>query len=887
MGVRAINLDLDIYKKNYLTVDTVKSLDSVIFKINIFENGISKDVTRQTVSLYCKRKNNTVVEQKDNISISNNLITINVKNSCFQIPGTAIFELELKDSSGVIATMNFNINVEARLNSSEVISASNEISGLNAVVKNLENKAQQLDNTIVETNTKLNNALNSINNKGDNTINAIKKDYENLKESITGENIGANLQEQINSNKNNLADLNKKIINTYTKTEVDKKIQDAQLNNNNGNINIDLSNYATKEDLQRIELTPGPRGEQGIQGPKGEQGPIGLIGPQGPKGNDGRDATLTTEQTENLAQIPTLKDKLDNTYTKTEVDKKIQDAQLNSGDGEVNIDLSIYATKEELKNKADTIHNHNYNELINKPNIPVSTSELTNDSDFANKKYVDDKFSNIATIKGEKGDTGEKGEPFRYEDFTSEQLLNLKGPKGNDGTFNPNTAFSNLETNNKTIIEAINEVFTNASNGKSLIAEAVTGKGIVANKEDSFNVLANKIKQIEVGNNNDIAKMGDNVYHLVFKENDYNDCYLIDTGTVELTIDNSSCTIKATDMFYNAAHEIYIHYNNQDTHIGNKTSVGSVLNYTFNIPSQFVGKSFEIKIKYKFAEFIITKEPNKWVAKANMSSAKSRFTACSIEGDIYVIGGYRANNLATVERYDTNKNKWVSRASLPSSVSKLSNAVVGKTIYVIGGYGTSYINTVYSYNSGLNIWHTKTNMLTSRHELVSVAVGNLIYAIGGYGGSGYLDTMECYNTKTNTWTTKTPMANARAGLGGGSIADLIYVVGGYVGNSYTDVVECYNPITNTWTTKTSIPEGKNSFGSCVVKDKLYVAGGYNTQGYSDKVFSYNPKTDKWKEHTPLTSKRDSLSAVSVNNEMYVLGGYSSDNSYLNIIEKFE
>ncbi len=929
MGVRAINLDLDIYKKNYLTVDTVKSLDSVIFKINIFENGISKDVTRQTVSLYCKRKNNTVVEQKDNISISNNLITINVKNSCFQIPGTAIFELELKDSSGVIATMNFNINVEARLNSSEVISASNEISGLNAVVKNLENKAQQLDNTIVETNTKLNNALNSINNKGDNTINAIKKDYENLKESITGENIGANLQEQINSNKNNLADLNKKIINTYTKTEVDKKIQDAQLNNNNGNINIDLSNYATKEDLQRIELTPGPkgeRGEQGIQGPKGEQGPIGLIGPQGPKGNDGRDATLTTEQTENLAQIPTLKDKLDNTYTKNEVDKKIQDAQLNNGNNNVNIDLSNYATKEDLKNKADIIHNHNYNELINKPNIPVSTSELTNDSNFVSKQYIDDKFANITAIKGEKGDVGEKGEkgePFRYEDFTSEQLLNLKGPKGdtgergpqglagargeqgiqgpkgeqgpmgltgpkgNDGTFNPNTTFSNLETNNKTIIEAINEVFTNASNGKSLIAEAVTGKGIIANKEDSFNILANKIKQIEPGNNSDIAKMGDNVYHLVFRKNDYNDCYLIDTETVELIIDNSGCTIKATDMFFNVPHEIYIHYNNQDTHIGNKTSVGSVLNYTFNIPSQFVGKSFEIKIKYKFAEFIITKEPNKWVAKANMSSAKSRFAACSIEDDIYVIGGYRANNLATVERYDTNKNKWVSKANIPSSISKLSSAVVGKTIYVIGGYGTSYLNTVYSYNSALNIWSSKASMITARHELISVAVGNLIYAIGGYGGSGYLNTMECYNTRTNTWTTKTPMANARAGLGGGNIADLIYVVGGYTGNGYADVVECYNPITNTWTTKTSIPEAKNSFGYCVVKDKLYVAGGYNTQGYSDKVFSYNPKTDKWKEHTPLTSKRDSLSAVSVNGKMYVLGGYSNDNTYLNIIEKFE
>ena len=577
-----------------------------------------------------------------------------------------------------------------------------------------------------------------------------------------------------------------------------------------------------------------------------------------------------------MAQIPTLKDKLDNTYTKTEVDNKIQDAQLNSGDGDINIDLSNYATKEDLQRIELT---------------PGPKGER-------GEQGIQGPQGDVGP-QGIQGERGEKGDAFRYENFTPEQLLSLKGekgdkgdrgeqgPKGNDGAFNPNTTFTDLKTENKTIIGALNEVFTDASNGKELIATAITGKGIASSKEDSFNVLANKIGRIETGNNNDIAKMGDNIYHLVFKENDYNDCYLIDTETVELTIDNSSCTIKATDMFYNVLHEIYIHYNNQDTYVGNKASIGSTLNYTFAIPSQFIGKNFEIKIKYKFAEFIITKEPNKWVAKANMISAKSRFTACSIGDDIYVIGGYRASNLATVERYDTDKDKWVSRANIPSSISKLSSAVVGKTIYAIGGYGASYLNTVYSYNSTLNIWNTKTNMLTSRHELISIAVGNLIYVVGGYGGSGYLNTMECYNTRTNTWTTKTPMANARAGLGGGSITDLIYVVGGYTGNGYADVMECYNPITNTWTTKTSMPEGKNSFGYCVVKDKLYVAGGYNTQGYSDKVFSYNPKTDKWKEHTALTSKRDSLSAVSVNDEMYVIGGYSSDNTYLNIIEKFE
>jgi hypothetical protein len=519
MSVRTINLDLDIYKKNYLTVDTVKSLDSVIFKINIFENGISKDVTRQTISLYCKRKNNTVVEQKDNISISNNLITINVKNSCFQIPGTAIFELELKDSSGVIATMNFNINVEARLNSSEVISATNEISGLNAVVKNLENKAQQLDNTITETNTKLNSSLISINNKGDNAINAIKKDYENLKESITGENIGANLQEQINSNKNNLADLNKKIINTYTKTEVDKKIQDAQLNSGDGDINIDLSNYATKEDLQRIELTPGPkgeRGEQGIQGPKGEQGPIGLTGPQGPKGdtgerglqgltgergeqgiqgpkgNDGRDATLTTEQTENLAQIPTLKDKLDNTYTKTEVDKKIQDAQLNSGDGDINIDLSNYATKEDLQRIELT------------PGPKGERGEQGIQGPKGEQGPI-----GLTGPQGPKGDTGERG-PQGPTGERGEQ--GIQGPKGNDGTFNPNTTFADLKTQNKTVIGALNEVFASANDVNKLIAKEnlpiefdtrdyngyTSGKTTIGNIPLKSNIITELVCQVSI-----------------------------------------------------------------------------------------------------------------------------------------------------------------------------------------------------------------------------------------------------------------------------------------------------------------------------------------------------------------------------------------------------
>ena len=46
-------------------------------------------------------------------------------------------------------------------------------------------------------------------------------------------------------------------------------------------------------------------------------------------------------------------------------------------------------------------------------------------------KYSDFTQEQLNALKGPKGD---KGEPFKYSDFTAEQLLALKGPKGDPGT---------------------------------------------------------------------------------------------------------------------------------------------------------------------------------------------------------------------------------------------------------------------------------------------------------------------------------------------------------------------------------------------------------------------------------------------------------------------
>lgn len=52
---------------------------------------------------------------------------------------------------------------------------------------------------------------------------------------------------------------------------------------------VDTSNFATKQELQNIALTPGPKGDRGETGERGPQGLQGLQGIQGEKGQDGRD----------------------------------------------------------------------------------------------------------------------------------------------------------------------------------------------------------------------------------------------------------------------------------------------------------------------------------------------------------------------------------------------------------------------------------------------------------------------------------------------------------------------------------------------------------------------------------------------------------------------
>lgn len=246
---------------------------------------------------------------------------------------------------------------------------------------------------------------------------------------------------------------------------------------------------------------PGPQGEPGKNGIDGLNGEQGLQGIQGPPGKDGKPFTydmFTQEQLENLKGP-----------------RGEQGPPGPPGTG-ANVDLSAYATKQEAENlylkKVDI---RNYLTMLGDPKYALKTelsdylskTDATNNyaqkgwatqtfaykndlgtfikkneiaqyaltpgdasSRYVNKlegqsfaqkselndyvkkteinqyasstqgppgpkgepfKYSDFTQDQLNALKGPKGD---KGEPFRYSDFTAEQLLALRGPKGDTGS---------------------------------------------------------------------------------------------------------------------------------------------------------------------------------------------------------------------------------------------------------------------------------------------------------------------------------------------------------------------------------------------------------------------------------------------------------------------
>ena len=130
---------------------------------------------------------------------------------------------------------------------------------------------------------------------------------------------------------------------------------------------------------------------------------------------------------------------------------------------------------------------------------PITSYELVLDE---NGESIKTKLD-AGTLKGDKGDKGDTG---------SQGPQGIQGPKGDKGDKGDpgsteasgvsivDTAGNFTATN---VEGALAELFQSVSNGKTLIASAITDKGIATSNTDSFQTIANNIAQIEQGTTGD------------------------------------------------------------------------------------------------------------------------------------------------------------------------------------------------------------------------------------------------------------------------------------------------------------------------------------------------------------------------------------------------
>ena len=393
-----------------------------------------------------------------------------------------------------------------------------------------------------------------------------------------------------------------------------------------------------------------------------------------------------------------------------------------------NIDLSLYVTKEDLNN--------------------IDLSLYATKEDLKN---ID--LSLYAT----------KDEVQEFDDYAYAQIIGLRNDIGST---------TNLQTKDKDLVSAINEVFQSGVNVKQNLVDALIAKNIDCSTSNTFDELINKISEIRYSPFVDWAKAN---------------TWLV-TGT---------CTaLPATSYLLSATA-----YKNKIYCIGGSGTTTA-------------NRVYDIKT-------------NTWVTLANMSTGTYGHDEALVGDKIYCIGGY--NKIATNQVYDITNNKWSTATAMPTARQYHSTTAVGTNIYCIGGNGsTTYLNTNECYDTLTGAWTTKATMTVAKYGHSGVAVGTNIYCIGGYTGS-FVKTNYCYDTLTNTWTTKTAVTAVRRYAGCTEAnGDIYYMFGQSASSTYQKTNYQYNPTTDAWTTMTACV-GATAYGKPIayVNGMIFAFGGYN------------------------------------------------------------
>jgi len=259
----------------------------------------------------------------------------------------------------------------------------------------------------------------------------------------------------------------------------------------------------------------------------------------------------------------------------------------------------------------------------------------------------------------------------------------------------------------------------------------------------------------------------------------------------------------------------------------------------------------------------------------------------SLDGNIYVIGGVTSNGVITnkVEVYTPATDDWQTVAPMPVPIWRVAAATVNGKIYVFGGYLSlnpypfNPTDRVFEYDPATDNWTEKAKMPSARGAPLALAFNNLIHVLGGSTNIS-LTTHEIYNPVSNSWTNGAPMPQNRSALTGDVVGNQLFVAGGFRTNQGGDAIPYaellrYEPGTNTWAGTNAlapVPEARFGMDAGSLDGKFYVFGGNLGSNGISRTLRYDPQADQWEELEEMPQAFSFMGVGRVDQKFYVIGG---------------
>ena len=296
--IRSFEIDLDL-KQNILVTLPCKQLDNLNIKFNIWNNGQVADINNYKCRLKALKSDYTPLIQNTDISISDNIVTVEADEQLTTTSGMVKTELQFIDKTTGKKKSSFNLNIkvvsgalevdrtiskatitlleqldnkldqiedieavveEAKIVKDELVTKTNEANTikneLEAATTNAENKENEINTAVTNANNKIEEVNISISNANASkeALDTSKKNADTLKESLDesidiGNTLKTNLDEA-----NSLATNNKTALDNSNQNATNTKNELEELNSNATNIKNELDNSNSLAATNKSEL---------------------------------------------------------------------------------------------------------------------------------------------------------------------------------------------------------------------------------------------------------------------------------------------------------------------------------------------------------------------------------------------------------------------------------------------------------------------------------------------------------------------------------------------------------------------------------------------------------------------------------------------------------